>query len=113
MLSATSYRRVIKKATRNHDKFFIVLCHNKGDMPPQLGMAISRKNCRTAITRNRIKRIIREVFRHYQAQLTGLDIVVINKPAAALARNNVIAESVKGHFKKCSSIKQKIIKQES
>lgn len=104
---------MFKKATHSQDKFFTVLCRKKSDMPPRLGMAISKKHCRKATVRNRIKRIVRESFRHHQGQLVGLDIVVINQPATALARNDAIIESLEGHFKKCSSTKQKLIKQES
>lgn len=44
---------------------------------PRLGLAISKKNVRLAVERNRIKRQIRESFRLNQDELSGLDIVVI------------------------------------
>lgn len=42
---------------------------------PRLGLAISRKAAPRAIDRNRIKRIIREEFRHNQARLPAVDLV--------------------------------------
>ena len=50
---------------------------------PRLGLAISRKAARSAVARNRIKRHIRETFRHTQAELGGYDIVVIARPGIA------------------------------
>lgn len=43
----------------------------------RLGMAISRKRARTAVLRNRIKRLLRERFRRQQAQWPALDLVVM------------------------------------
>ena len=50
---------------------------------PRLGLAISRKAARSAVARNRIKRHVRETFRHTQDVLGGLDIVVIARPGIA------------------------------
>ena len=46
---------------------------------PRLGLAISRKVARTAVARNRIKRVSRESFRHWQTRLGPLDIVVLGR----------------------------------
>lgn len=54
---------------------------------PRLGLVISKRCARSAVQRNRLKRLIRESFRHSQVRLAGLDIVVIGKHAA-VARTN-------------------------
>jgi len=46
---------------------------------PRLGLAISRKVASTAVARNRIKRVTRESFRHWQTRLQPLDIVVLGR----------------------------------
>jgi len=61
---------------------------------PRLGLVISRKAARTAVARNRIKRLVRESFRNTQQPLGGLDIVVIGRPGIALQANRVITESL-------------------
>lgn len=61
---------------------------------PRLGLVISRKAARTAVARNRIKRLVRESFRNTQPPLGGLDIVVIGRPGIALQANRVITESL-------------------
>ena len=50
---------------------------------PRLGLAISRKVARTAIARNRIKRVVRESYRHWQTRLGALDIVVLGRAGVA------------------------------
>jgi len=45
--------------------------------------------------------LIRESFRERQAELAGLDIVVINQPAAATASNQQINDSLEGHWQRC------------
>jgi ribonuclease P protein component len=50
---------------------------------PRLGLAISRKVARTAVARNRIKRVCRESFRHRQSELAALDVVVLGRSGVA------------------------------
>ena len=102
LLSSASFSNVFERAHHSHDKFFTVLSHYKKEEIPKLGMAISKKNCRYATDRNRIKRVIRESFRQNQRSLSGLDIVVINKPGSTLAKNRELTESLEKHFIKCT-----------
>ena len=43
----------------------------------RLGLAIPRHRVRTAVARNRIKRMVRESFRTHLQQLEGIDVVVM------------------------------------
>lgn len=42
----------------------------------RLGVALTRRLARSAVARNRVKRIVREVFRHHAVKSAGLDCVV-------------------------------------
>ena len=101
LLNAGAYGRVFKKATRSRDKCFTVLSRCNDMDIARLGLAISKKNCRLATDRNRIKRVVRESFRHHQAALAGLDVVVINQPAARAAGNQQLFNSLTGHWERC------------
>jgi ribonuclease P protein component len=103
LLDAAAYGRVFKKAARSKDKWFTVLCRDNGSRAARLGLAISKKHCRAATTRNRIKRIVREAFRHNQATLAGLDVIVINQPAARAGNNRQLFDSLHGHWQRCES----------
>lgn len=92
---------MFKKATRSRDKLFTVLARENNSETARLGLAISKKHCRKATARNRIKRVIRESFRQQQQALVGFDVVVINQPAAAMAKNDTMTESLQRHWRRC------------
>ena len=96
-----SYGRVFTKAQRSRDKMFTVLYRPNGQSVPRLGLAIGKRHCRLASGRNRLKRIVRESFRHHKANLGGLDVIVINQPAAAAAPNRALFASLADHWARC------------
>jgi ribonuclease P protein component len=50
---------------------------------PRLGLAVSRRNVRRAALRNRLKRVMREVYREMLAELPRVDLVVLVHASAA------------------------------
>ena len=107
LLDAAAFGRVFDKATRSRDKLFTVLCRRNDTDTARLGLAISKKQCRRATGRNRIKRIIRESFRQQQELLSGLDLVVINQSGAATASNRELDDSLNEHWQRCSKAKSR------
>ena len=105
LLDAAAYGRVFDRATRSRDKLFTVLCRRNKQSIARLGLAISKKHCRKATARNRIKRTVRESFRQQQELLSGLDVVVINQPGAAMATSGQINDSLDKHWQRCSKAK--------
>ncbi len=55
----------------------------RDDAPARLGLAVSRKVDTRAVVRNRIKRALRERFRHLRAILPGGSYIVVARAAAA------------------------------
>ena len=53
------------------------------DAPPRLGLAVSRKVDRRAVGRNRIKRLLRDEFRHLRARLPAGAYVIVARAGAA------------------------------
>jgi ribonuclease P protein component len=101
---SSAYSGVFKKAERSRDKMFTVLFKENGESEARLGLAISKKHCRSAVGRNRLKRVVRESFRHHHADLSGLDVVVLNQPAAMRASNEVLFDSLHQHWQRCHSV---------
>jgi ribonuclease P protein component len=60
----------------------------------RLGLAIARKQVRRAVARNRLKRIVRESFRHRSEALHGIDLVVMARADAAKADKTTLRESL-------------------
>ena len=59
-----------------------IVARPNGANHPRLGLAVSRRVARRAVVRNRLKRRIRESFRHHAERLGGLDVVVLARPGA-------------------------------
>ena len=63
-------------------------------------MAIPRKRVRRAVTRNRLKRLIRESFRKHQVILGDLDIVVMVNTDLENMDNRSISASINKQWDK-------------
>ena len=53
----------------------------------RIGLAVSKRVSKKAVERNRIKRLIRESFRHHQERLGEIDYIVVAKQGAAEKQN--------------------------
>lgn len=71
------FQQLYRDARRFKGPFFTLLAITNNLTYPRLGVSISKKNIRSAVARNRIKRVVRESFRQRQHNLQNLDIVVI------------------------------------
>ncbi len=85
LLASAEFGGVFAGAERVADRFFTVLGVSNVHGEARLGLAISKRAARRAVDRNRIKRVVRESFRHRRPELPPLDIVVMARPAAATA----------------------------
>lgn len=102
LLKPAEFKAVFQKPVRSSDGFFRVMARVNGLQGHRLGMAVSKKACSTAVGRNRIKRVIRESFRHRiigQQPGDSLDFVVIPSAAAATQENSVLDQSLTAHWK--------------
>lgn len=59
---------------------------------PRIGLVIGKKSVKLSVQRNRIKRQLRETFRHHQTDLAGWDIVVIARKGLADLDNPELAK---------------------
>ena len=100
LIRGAEFAAVFARRCSAGDRYFS--CHGKpnGLDRARLGLAVSRKAARTAVARNRIKRQVREAFRRRQSGITGLDIVVVARPAAAAAPAPALRNSLEGLWTK-------------
>ena len=71
----------------------------------RLGLAIAKKHVKLAVDRNRIKRVIRESFRHHKQQIRGLDLVVLAKAETVPLTNKQLFSSLESHWKRLAETK--------
>ncbi len=75
--------------------FLLVHARSDGGAPARLGITVTRR-VGGAVTRNRIKRSVREVFRRCRRDLPdGLDVVVIARDRAAGLTPLAVAEELR------------------
>jgi ribonuclease P protein component len=103
LTDTVTFDRVFRKAHRSRDNMFTVLTTENNSCAARLGLAISKKHCRLASSRNRIKRIVRESFRQHRAELDGLDVVVLNQAATHQADNRALFASLEMHWQRLRS----------
>jgi ribonuclease P protein component len=95
----SEFKRVFNRPMVSSDRCFKVLAQGGGGQGPRLGMAVSRQVDRKATGRNRIKRIIRESFRHYfAAGGPALDFVVLPRKESATICNGQLFRSLDKHW---------------
>jgi ribonuclease P protein component len=90
---------------RSRDNLFSVFAVANATQQSRLGVTVSRKTARLAVTRNRIKRQVRESFRLLPAdRLSGLDVVVVAQPPAAKTAAQVLRHSLASHWQRIQDL---------
>ena len=84
IIDKPGFDAVFKKRKKKSNSSFVVYFKKNNSDYPRLGMIAAKKQLRFAVQRNRVKRIIKEVFRHQQKELIGLDIVIVCLKASGL-----------------------------
>ncbi|CAM2953459.1 MULTISPECIES: ribonuclease P protein component [Vibrio] len=87
MLTPEHYKNVFQQAHRAGSPHFTIIARNNNLSHPRLGLAVPKKQIKTAVGRNRFKRLSRESFRLQQHKLPNKDFVVIAKNSAQYLSN--------------------------
>ena len=108
LLTASDYSAVFEKNHSFKDRSFLILVKVRTSEDskavveannPRLGLAVAKKNFKKAVDRNLIKRVIRESFRLHQADLKGLDIVVMSRGTTNVKDSSALHASLDKHWK--------------
>ena len=100
LLRPGDYRHVFARSVRSTDSLFTVLARANDENEARLGLAISKKQLRRAVERNRIKRLVRESFRRQRAAMPPLDLVVLARRVTGRATNSQLRDSIKLHWQR-------------
>lgn len=93
---------------RTRTRFFVLRWGPSAAGTCRIGLAVSRKVSKRAVTRNRIKRIIRESFRDRRADLAPFDVLVIAQPSAALADNQMLRRDLDLAWPRLQALKRPV-----
>jgi ribonuclease P protein component len=79
LLSPAEFKHVFSGACKVGGRYLTLLARANVVGHPRLGLAISRKQVKTAVGRNLIKRQVRESFRLHQSTIGNFDVVILGK----------------------------------
>lgn len=95
LLKRADFRSERGKARKINTKNFTIVCSENRKGVPRIGIVVSKK-VGNAVTRNRIKRLIREFFRLNRCKISRPeDIIVIARPKARIEKYADIEEELK------------------
>jgi ribonuclease P protein component len=100
---ATAYRRVFDAPEKSVDPCFVILAKTSDTGHARLGLALSKRNLRRAVDRNRIKRLVRESFRLSRSRLPSVDLVVLGRSGLTRRSNREILRSLDRHWDRISA----------
>lgn len=79
LVTKAEFKNIFDKSSKVNQRYFLALFKTNQKSYARLGLVIGKRVAKTAVSRNRIKRVIRESFRQNQEQFKGLDIVIIGR----------------------------------
>ncbi len=99
LLLPSDYKFVFNQPIRSSDKLLIILAKsNESKVQARLGLAVAKKSVKTAVHRNRIKRLSREFFRLNKHKLACADYVIFVRSGIDKMDNEVISQSLAKQF---------------
>jgi len=90
LLTPEHYKNVFQQAHSAGSPHFTIIARNNSLSHPRLGLAVPKKQIKTAVARNKFKRLARQSFRMKQHDLPNKDFVVIAKKSAQNLSNEEI-----------------------
>lgn len=97
LLNAGEFRHVFDQACyKAYCPGLLLLAAPSQTEEARVGFVIGKKHVRLAVNRNRIKRVVRDSFRHHQHDLPPLDIIVLAVKGAA----NIDTQQLHGQLDK-------------
>ena len=71
------FDQVFKKRKRLYSGNLLTYYRSNQEAHPRIGVVISKRNLRFAVDRNRVRRVLKELFRLKQHELPACDIVIV------------------------------------
>ena len=90
----SDFERIYRTGGRAGDGVFAVNALRNELGHARLGLSVSARTVGNAVRRNRVRRIVREVFRHMSGELASLDVVVTSRPGARGADRSALVDSL-------------------
>lgn len=77
LVTKAEFKSTFEQSTKITQKYLLALFKPNAKPHARLGLIVGKRVAKSAVVRNRIKRVIRESFRLNQERLKGLDIIIL------------------------------------
>ena len=100
---STDFQRVFEQNKALRDRYWLILYRPNQVNKARLGLVVSKKNVNKAVQRNRIKRLIRETFRHNKDELGSVDAIVLVQQGVSEKSNRELISAINTLWGKLAS----------
>lgn len=94
LASKQDFQSVFANPLKVTRKSLLALYRQNQETNPRLGIIIGKQHVRLSVARNRLRRIIRESFRHHKETVKGLDIIVIVRSECSAKAKSALREDI-------------------
>lgn len=105
LLKAGDFAALRGKSKRISVRHFLAEFSPNEQATCRLGQAVSRRVSKRAVDRNRIKRLVRESYRHVRSELPCVDILMIARTSAVRTTSADLREDLATMWKKLAALK--------
>lgn len=95
LISPQDFQFVFAKPCKLVSQKLLVLYKLNRLSHARLGIMIGKQHVKLAVHRNRLRRIIRESFRHHKERLKGLDIIVLVRAKCVISSRKDVKKRIK------------------
>jgi ribonuclease P protein component len=106
LVSQADYDSAFKNAKKIGQQALVGLYKPNHLELARVGIIVSKRVAKSAVIRNRIRRIVRESFRSYQNQLKGFDIVIIMRHSSCILTRSELREAIDKLWEKLITSRQ-------
>lgn len=105
LLDAGAYRQVFEQvdAKASH-KHLLLLARKNHLQHNRLGLIIAKKHVRLAVQRNRLKRVIRDFFRHQSSSDCSVDVIVLARNGLDQLDNEALSSILRQQWQKLAKL---------
>lgn len=109
LLKASDFSYVFDQAPiRVSHPTLLILAKPSAEAHARLGLVIAKKHAKRAVSRNKIKRLVRESFRNRRKNLPAIDVIVLARKGADNLDNSELLAILDGLWKRVNKKYSKI-----
>ena len=105
LLAPPQFRAVFANGEKFVSRGFVVIAAPSTADRSRLGLALAKRRLKRAVDRNRVKRVVRESFRHHQHGSASVDIVILARSRTGYMTNAELFDQLSRLWSKITASK--------